>query len=198
MSENTNYFGIDISKDVFDVMDSTGKFHQFRNEQSGFKKFLRLTDSMSHCVMESTGVYHLRLAYYLLESGLKVSEENPLSVKRFIQKKLSKVKTDKSDAKMIYLYAESNTLRLCTGQSKNQITCSQIISLTNLYTKEIIALKNKLHSEETMGSPFPRAVRSLKRSLKYFEKEIETLEADLLKLVKDEHQDLLTRVESIP
>jgi transposase len=35
MNESTNYFGIDISKDVFDVMGSDGLFHQFNNEIFG-------------------------------------------------------------------------------------------------------------------------------------------------------------------
>lgn len=84
MIKNTNYFGIDISKDVFDVMGSDGKHHQFKNDLSGFKKLFSLTNEFSHCVMESTGVYHLGLAYYLYEKGIAVSIENPLSIKRFI------------------------------------------------------------------------------------------------------------------
>ncbi|WP_442903876.1 IS110 family transposase, partial [Gilvimarinus sp. 1_MG-2023] len=68
---------------------------------SGFKKFEKLLDLRSHCVMEATGYYHYQLAYFLLESGIKLSVENPLSVKRFIQMKLSKIKTDKSDSKQI-------------------------------------------------------------------------------------------------
>ena len=54
--------------------------------------------------MEATGYY--QLAYHLLEFGIKVSVENPLSVKRFIQIVLSKVKTDKSDSKLICAFAE--------------------------------------------------------------------------------------------
>ncbi|WP_366942041.1 hypothetical protein [uncultured Nonlabens sp.] len=38
----------------------------------------KLLDFNSHCVIEATGYYHCRLAYYLLESGKKVSVENPL------------------------------------------------------------------------------------------------------------------------
>ena len=55
----------------------------------------------SHCVMEATGYYQYQIAYYLLENGTNVSVENPLSVKRFIQMWLSKIKTDKSDSKLI-------------------------------------------------------------------------------------------------
>jgi len=108
MNENTNYFGIDISKDVFDVTGSDGLSHQFSNDNSGFKSFIKLTTPNSQCVMESTGVYHLRLASYLVEHKVKVSVENLLSVKRFIQMRLSKIKTDKSDSKMIYDYAVFN------------------------------------------------------------------------------------------
>lgn len=160
MIKNTNYFGIDISKDVFDVMGSDGKHHQFKNDLSGFKKLFSLTNEFSHCVMESTGVYHLGLAYYLYEKGIAVSIENPLSIKRFIQMRLTKIKTDKRDSEMIYEYAVNtgDELRLWKGQSKTQIACSQIISLTNLYTKQTTALKNKLQTEESMGSPCSKVI----------------------------------------
>ena len=198
MIENTNYFGIDISKDVFDVMGSNGLFHQFSNTSSGFKNFIELTNTSSHCVMESTGVYHLRLAYYLISHDIKVSVENPLSVKRFIQMKLSRIKTDKSDSKMIYEYAVLTNPRLWTGQTKRQMECSHLLSLSNLYTKEIIALKNKLHSEKAQGSPVTRVIISINKSMKYYQKEIESLELVVLKLVKEEYQDLHSRIKSIP
>jgi transposase len=85
MNKDMIYFGIDISKDVFDVMDSSGYYFQFTNDFQGFKRFLKLLIKNSHCVMEATGYYHYKLAYYLLENNIRVSIENPLSVKRFIQ-----------------------------------------------------------------------------------------------------------------
>ena len=198
MIENTNYFGIDISKDVFDVMGRDGLFYQFSNTPSGFKKFIEITNISSHCVMESTGVYHLRLAYYLISHNIKVSVENPLSIKRFIQMKLSRIKTDKSDSKMIYEYAVLTSPRLWRGQTKNQKECSHLLSLSNLYTKEVIVLKNKLHSEKAQGSPVSRVIRSINKSLRYYQKEIESLELLVLKLVKEEYQDLHSRIKSIP
>ena len=198
MNKSTNYFGIYISKDFFDVMDCEGFFYQFKNDTSGFKKLNKHLDSLSHCVMESTGVYHLQLAYFLIKQDVRVSVENPLSIKRFIQMKLSRIKTDKSDSKMIYDYAVSNAPKLWKGQTKSQITCSQLLSLSNLYTKEIIVLKNKLHSQEAQGSPVAKVIRSIKRSLKFYKKEIASLEAEVLKLVKEEYQDLHSRIKSIP
>lgn len=192
------YFGIDISKEVFDVMDSKDKHFQFTNDFKGFRKFIKLLDKNSYCVMEATGYYHYRLAYFLIENNISVSVENPLSVKRFIQMRLSKIKTDKSDAKMICLYAQHVELKLWEGQSKNQIECLQITRLLSLYFKQTTALKNKIHGEDVLGNPSLLVVRSLKRNLKQIQKEIKSLEEKLTEIVKQDHQELLTRLESIP
>lgn len=198
MSKSTNYFGIDISAAVFDVMDVNQKHYQFKNNPKGFKKFLRILDSQSHCVMEATGYYHYRLAYFLLENNILVSVENPLSIKRFIQMKLSKIKTDKSDAKMICLYAQYEKLRLWTGNSKNQQECFQITRLLSLYSKQSTAIKNKIHGEQVLGKPSKLVVRSLKKSLKNILKEVDALEMKLLELVRLDNKVLLTNLESIP
>jgi transposase len=49
-----------------------------------------------------------------------------------------------------------------------------------------------------MGNPSKAVVRSLKRSVTQLKKEIKTLEDKLLVLVKRAHQDLLTRLKTIP
>ena len=198
MSKDMNYFGIDISKDVFDVTDSKSSHHQFKNTHKGFKAFLKLLDTTSHCVMEATGYYHYQLAYFLRDNDIDVSVENPLSVKRFIQMKLSKIKTDKSDSKLICEYAQQVELKLWEGQSKHQIECLQITRLLSVYTKQSTMVKNKVHGEEVLGNPSLFVVRSLKRSLKSTQKEMAILEERLLRLVRQTHQDLLTRLETIP
>lgn len=198
MNKDTNYYGIDISKDVFDVMDQKRIHYQFKNTQKGFIAFLKLLTKKSHCVMEATGYYHYQLAYFLVENNIKVSVENPLSVKRFIQMKLSKIKTDKSDAKMICEYAQNVALKLWKGESKDQQECLQIIRILSVYSKQSTALKNKIHGEKTLGNTKTCVVKSINRSLKSIKKEVDLLEKQLQEIVKKTHQDLLTRLESIP
>ena len=198
MNKDIKYFGLDISHLVFDVTDSDGNYYQFKNNKFGFKKFTKLLNIESHCVMEATGYYHYQLAYHLLESGIKVSVENPLAVKRFIQMKLSKIKTDKSDSKLICEYAGQVELKLWQGNSKTEIECLQIVRALSVYTKQSTMLKNKLHGEAVLGNPSKVVVSSLNRSLKQVKKELETLESKLLTLVKQVHQDLLTRLKTIP
>ena len=189
MDKNKKIFGIDISKDTFDVMDCSGNYYQFDNNTKGFVKFLKLLNNDCHCVMEATGYYHYQLAYFLVDNSIQVSVENPLSIKRFIQMKLSRVKTDKSDAKMICLYGQHQDLKLWVGYSKNQMECLQMIRLLDTYTKLSTALKIKLHAEQTLGNPSKIVVSSLKRSLKNLDRETLVVEEKLLELVKIEYQE---------
>ena len=198
MDKSTKVLGIDISKDVFDVINIKDQHFQFQNSSKGFREFKKILTSDSVCVMEATGYYHLKLAYFLLEHRIKVSIVNPLSIKRFVQMKLSKIKTDKADAKMIRLYAQNNELKLWKGNSKNQIESLQIARLLDIYTKQSTALKNKIHGEETLGNPSSIVVKSLKRGLRLIQKEKKLLEDRLTELVKQKHAAMLTNLESIP
>ena len=198
MDKSKTIFGIDISKNTFDVMDSNGKHNQFENNTKGFVAFLKLLTSDSHCVMEATGYYHYQLAHFLVDNKITVSVENPLSIKRFIQMKLMRIKTDKSDAKMICLYGQENRLQSWVGYSKNQMECFQMMRLLETYTKQCTSYKNKLQAEQTLGNPSKLVVKSLERSLKNNKKESELIETALLKLVKEDHQAILTKIETIP
>ena len=160
MNKDIKYFGIDISHLVFDVTDSDGVYHQFKNNTSGFKKFVKFLDDNSHCVMEATGYYHYQLVYYLLEYGVKVSVENPLAVKRFIQMKLSKIKTDKSNSKLICAYVKQVNLKLWQGNSKHQIASLQMTRLLSILTKQSTMFKNKLHGEAVLRNPCKVVVSS--------------------------------------
>ena len=104
--------GIDISKLTFDVWSDETEHHKFSNDKEGFKAFKKLLTKTDHCVMEATGCYHIQLANYLFEKGFDVSVSNPLVIKRFIQMKQHKVKTDKQDARMIALYGVEQNPKL--------------------------------------------------------------------------------------
>ena len=171
---------------------------QYPNGSKGFGQLSKKLPKGSLVVMEATGYYHYRLAQYLYEHGHCVSVVNPLSVKRFIQMKLSKVKTDKSDARAICEYAQVNEVPLYTAKNKDQAECFQLLRLMDTYLKHSTAIKNKLHGERTLGIPSKTVYRSLSRSLKSLQKEIGLLEARLLSLVKEHQQGQLTLLKSIP
>jgi len=112
--------------------------------------------------------------------------------------KLSKIKTDKSDAKAICDYASVNKVPLYSSKSKPQIECLQLLSLIDVYLKQSTALKNKIHGETILGVPSKFVLRSLKRSLKLLQKEIFSLEEKLTKIVEKQHQNKLELLKTIP
>lgn len=198
MNKYNETFGIDISKDVFDVHGSKSGHDQFKNGAEGFKSFLKVLPKNSLVVMEATGYYHYRLAQYLFKSGIAVSVVNPLSVKRFIQMKLAKVKTDKSDAKAICEYGQVNEVTLYTALTDVQSECLQLFRLLDNFLKKRTSTKNKIHGEEVLGVPSNWVYRSLIRDKKHLNKEILGIEAKLLSLVKQDQQQQLTLLQSIP
>ncbi len=198
MNKYKEIYGIDISKDVFDVYGSETGHNQFKNDEQGFKSFLKHLPEGSIVVMEATGYYHYRLAQFLYKSGVSVSVVNPLSVKRFIQMKLAKVKTDKSDAKAICEYGMMNEVPLYTALTDVQSECLQLFRLLDNYLKKRTQTKNKKHGEEVLGIPSKYVYKSLQRDLKHLDKEIKGIEARLLELVKQDQQAQLTLLKSIP
>lgn len=198
MNKYRETFGVDISKDVFDLHGSNSGHDKFKNDEKGFKCLLKILPKDSIVVMEATGYYHYRLAQFLYKNHVAVSVVNPLSVKRFIQMKLAKVKTDKSDAKAICDYALANGVPLYSALTEVQAECLQLFRLMDSYLKKRTATKNKLHGEETPGIPPKFVYRSLKRDRKHLDKEIYGIEERLLSLVKKEQQHQLTLLTTVP
>ena len=198
MNKYSETFGIDISKDVFDCYGSTQGHLQFKNTETGFKKFQKLLSKDSLVVMEATGYYHYRFAQFLYHQGFIVSVVNPLSIKRFIQMKLAKVKTDKSDAKAICNYGLSQEVPLYNALTEVQSECLQLFRLLDSYLKKRTMTKNKLHGEDVLGIPSKHVYRSLKRNRKHLDTEIASIETKLLSLVKQDQQAQLTLLKSIP
>lgn len=198
MNKYKETFGVDISKDVFDVHGSKTGHHQYKNDETGFKKLLKSLPKDCIVAMEATGYYHYRLAQFLYKNGVVVSVINPLSIKRFIQMKLSKVKTDKSDSKAICEYALINEVPLYNALTDIQSECLQLFRLLDTYLKQRTATKNKMHGEETLGLPSKFVYQSLRRNKKQLDKEIKGIEARILLLVKEDQQHQLTLLTSIP
>lgn len=190
--------GIDISKSTFDAFSEELGHLKFSNNKEGFKAFKKLLSKKDHCVMEATGCYHLQLANYLYERDFKVSVENPLVIKRFIQMKKQKVKTDKHDAYMIAKYGEEQNPKLWEPEPAFIEEGKLITTLIQMYVKQQTQLKNKLDNLRSGGVEKGVMVRSLHLQLKRIKVEIKKLESSLEGLLKKHSENVLTNIRSIP
>ena len=198
MIKNKQFCGIDISKDVFDVVDHNDNHHQYPNDQDGFKKFHKILTKKSHCVIEVTGSYYQCLASWLHSESINVSVVNPLSVKRFIQMRLKTSKTDKADARMIRLYGEAENPDLWLPPSEYIIEANELHRLVALLLRQRTALKNKLHGLKAKGITKSPVVTSVRRQIRNLNHEVSTLELKLEEVVKAHQADVITRLCSIP
>ncbi|BDP44699.1 IS110 family transposase (plasmid) [Deinococcus aetherius] len=108
------YLGVDISKATFDVvlLAENGRRHKvFANTRSGFENFASWLDGLQagpqHIGMEATGRYHVPLAEFLHVSGHMVSVLNPARTKAYGLSRMSRNKTDKTDALLLAQYMQS-------------------------------------------------------------------------------------------
>lgn len=198
MNKNTLIFGIDISKDVFDVYNETFGHKRYSNNERHIKSFISALPEDAHCVMEATGCYHYRLAMLLHHKSIGVSVINPLVIKRFIQMKLKRVKTDKSDALMIYNYGCNQQLEYWQPEAKYIAQGRELLSLIQIYLKQSTALKNKLHALQSRGTNKGKIVTSIKRQLRGLKKEQQLLENEVENLVKENEPSLFSRLKTIP
>ena len=112
--------------------------------------------------------------------------------------KLAKVKTDKSDAKAICEYAQINEVPIYNALTEVQSECLQLFRLLDTYLKQRTAVKNKIHGEEALGVPSKFVYRSLKRQRKQLDKEVKAIEEKILSLVKEDQEQQLTLLTSVP
>jgi len=199
--------GIDVAQDSLAISIFDGKSHQvkeFNYSKKEIRKelitpFKKVKESVVF-VMESTGIYHTRLAYWLVAAGFKVSVVNPLIIKRYTQMHLMRIKTDSADAKLIaeYGYEYQHKLSFFRTKDESQIAVDNIIKaiddLLNQKTmsnNQYLALKKQAnHSKEVLNS--------YKRHLKFIKDEIKRLEQTLRSLLETEFHQEYELLNSIP
>lgn len=201
--ENHSCFcaGIDVSKDSLDVYfnNAFGEHYlQFPNNTEGFKQLIKSIGKTHHFVMETTGPYYLSLAFFLSGKGCKVSVENALSVKRFIQMNNERNKNDKKDARWIFRYALINKPKEWKMPSEIYLECIQIQNAITLLTRQRTMTANLLHSMDFMPVQDKAARRSLNKHITEIDSQIQHLQKILMQKIKSWQPSQLENLMSIP
>ena len=196
MDKYSDYLGIDISKETFDVVNLSGKHQQFKNDTSGFKALKKAIPKASLCVMEVTGIYHLRLANFLYTKNIALSVVNPLRIKRFAQMHLRRNKTDKADAAIISLYAQTQETKPWIPAPKTIEESKDIYQTMEQYIEIRASLKSKLSGLNTkQASRF--IIKNITSQIEQLSKSIIEMEAKLNELVKSYNPEMLSNITSI-
>ena len=193
--------GIDVSHTTLDVcyQNNLGElFHlQVGNNNKGFEKIMEHTGSEYHFVMEATGVYYIRLAFYLHQQGCQLSVVNALSIKRYIQMHLERNKSDKKDAGWICRYAIEQTPPYWEMPDSAYFESKQLYNTIREYTEQIKRFNNQLHSLRLLPVPSKDTIKSLEKVNKQIQKEIKILESKLQTILEQWQPAQLKSVGSI-
>ena len=193
--------GIDVSHTTLDAcyQNNQGELFYLKvgNNNKGFAKILEHTVTGYHFVMEATGVYYIRLAFYLHQQGCKLSVVNALSIKRYIQMHLERNKSDKKDAGWICRYAIEQSPSFWEMPDSAYFESRQLYNTIREYAEQIKRFNNQLHSVRLLPVPSKDTIRSLEKMKQQLEKEMKTLEQKLQVILQQWQPAQLKSVSSI-
>lgn len=212
MSILKNVFGIDISKDTFDVQFA--RLHdqqqqefiehaQFKNNSNGFRQLMKWSKRVAGSdntptwfVMEATGVYHEHLAYYLSQHDQSVAVVLPTKMKNYVKSLDRKSKTDRLDAHAIAQFGLERPLERWQPPTPQLLMLKALVREYDTITEHITAIKNQLHAKEHSHAPLQQTLDRLHEQLHLFEEQCDTIQKEIRALI-DQDSDLGPRITNI-
>ena len=195
------YCGLDVSGDTLDVCyqraDGSFEWAKEPNSLEGFKQIWKLTGKLFHFVMEATGIYQLPFCFFLEGKKAQYSVLNALQVKRYMQMKLERNKTDKKDAYHICMYGIEHNLSIYQMPNRLYFECRALNNAIETITKEITSFKNKLHALSRLDIDTKVIWAAYQKMLKDLQAELKKLEAELYRKLEAWQPVLVKQVRSV-
>jgi len=193
MKSYEKVMGIDVSKKKLHLSLFDGTKHrqyQIENDISSMEEFLKQhpEEDFSHIlfVMESTGVYHLRIALFLAKDlSYQVSVVNPLVIKKYAEMLLKRTKTDKVDARLIAQYGYHNSPPPFLVRDEESYELDQLLKGIEDLQLQMVTLKNQIEAlthqpyiNQLMLTTYQEVLSQLKKKVKELEKEVKKIIAN--------------------
>jgi transposase len=198
----SKFTGIDISKQTFDcsIATSDGKIavKKFSNDVKGFLKLKELLPADAQVVMEASGPYYCKLAYFLYEQKVNVSVVNPLVIRRFCQMRMMRTKTDKKDASMIMEYGVTEQPALWSPDEPVITKLKQLNTAIDLLDKHITASNNQLEAFKEQPDADRQLIKALQKLVNHITKQKDKLEEQMEQLANEHYTASYKAIQSIP
>ncbi len=207
--------GIDVSKDSLSFClcsltnDLEKVFHageDVSNDKFGYKQLTKwlaggiATAELPIIVMESTGVYHEGIAYYLHELGYAICIMQSGRVKRYAQSLDQRSKTDALDSKMLSMLGCERQLPIWDPPGKTLQELKFLSRERSALVKERSKGRNRAHAMNAATYPHKAAIKRYNKRMKLLEAQISAIELEMQQLVKSDSElsEKLQFLESIP
>ncbi|MCL4829862.1 MAG: transposase [Caldilinea sp.] len=211
---NILYVGVDIAQASFDGVAwckrAPRQVEHYANATAGYHQFgerietLRKAEGAEavHLIVEPTAGYQTGLLLFAYRQGWKVTQVNPLQVRRWAQSAGKRAKTDVQDALMLAEYGE----RMQPPPQEEVAAELQALDLLLRRQQDVKELlqgeRNRLFNLQHYPH-LPDSVRqSLQRTIEQLEQELSQLEEDIETFLKrhthlDDEQRLLRSIPGV-
>ena len=207
--------GIDVAQDELVVslgrMDQNVQitihaFKQFANKLSGFKELEKWvkkhTDQQVtvRYVMEATGIYHEKLAYYLSDQGHEVSIVLPNKLSNYMRTLDIKTVTDKTASQAICQFGLERKYKVWQQPKKIFRDLKQLTRERDQIIAERTVSKNQLHAEQAEAFPNDKSISRLKQRIQLCNSQEKEIKEDISAIIKQDKElsERITNVATIP
>ncbi len=195
--------GIDVAQE--ELVVSLGRMHDdlspeiyaaksFANSGKGFESLIQWIDKMTEpgtavqYVMEATGVYHEKLAYYLADKGHLLSIVLPNKISNYLRTLEVKIITGKTASAGI---ARFGLERKLDGWKQPKPIFKRLRQLTRerdqlVHTRT--SIKNHLHAGQAEADPNKSSVRRIKKQIALLDKQEQEILQEIRSLLKEDQQ----------
>jgi transposase len=183
-------------------------YKAFANKPSGFGALLvwikkhSVQDVAVRYVMEATGVYHERLAYYLADQDFEVSIVLPNKISSYMKTLEIKTVTDKTASQAICQFGLERALTIWERPKKIFRNLKQLTRERDQIVADRTMAKNQLHAEQAEVFPNDRSIYRANQRIELLngqEREIKTELAEFIKTDKEllKKIDLITSISGV-
>jgi len=170
------------------------KVKTFKNTAAGHQKIINFCSKYLRygkvkVVMESTGVYYFDLAVALTyNEKFDVMVINPRAAKNFARAAMERNKTDKADALILALFAETMDYPLWKRPSDNALSVRYFSRTINTLVIDKARAKNHLHALKACLESPELLQKAVNEKITFHDELIERLTAEAVTIIKQDDQ----------
>jgi transposase len=174
----------------------------FKNSDLGFISLVEWVNKLTdhevdiRYVMEATGVYHQKFAYFLSENNYEVSIVLPNKISNYIRTLELKTITDKSCSQAIAQFGLERKLDLWFKPKTVYKELQQLTRERDQIVQERSIIKNQIHAEKTEAEPNQKSIQRMQARIRFLNSQEKEIKEDINCIVK-ENPDLKQIISSI-
>jgi transposase len=151
-------------------------------------------------VMEATGVYHEKLAYYLIANDCRVSIVLPNKVNAFAKTCTSKKQDDQQASRVLAEFGCVKHLNEWQPPHPLFVALKQLTREKQQLQQELTIIKNQLHAEQTKAITASTSIKRMKARSRLIEKQIAEIEKEITNVLNQDTviKEKIDKVCTIP